>query len=112
MLTSILLIYNRRKHICVLFIYFYIARVDIIAIPGFAAGAMENWGLVMFRESDLLYAEGQASSDMAFISYVIAHELAHQVCPVLSISLPPSSPPRGIQNVLKIAASCSKVQPN
>ena len=41
---------------------------------------MENWGLIMFRESALLYEEGVSSvTDQEWIATVVAHELAHQV---------------------------------
>ena len=54
--------------------------VDLIAIPDFAAGAMENWGLVTYRESAVLYHPGESSdSDRQLVALVIAHELAHQV---------------------------------
>ena len=60
--------------------------LDIIAIPEFAAGAMENWGLITFRESDLLYEEGVSSSfQKQRVAMVVAHELAHQVCHLFSI---------------------------
>lgn len=53
---------------------------DQIALPDFSAGAMENWGLTMYRESALLYKEGvSSSSDKEWITIVVAHELAHQV---------------------------------
>lgn len=51
-----------------------------MALPDFSAGAMENWGLTMYRESALLYKEGvSSSSDKEWVAIVIAHELAHQV---------------------------------
>lgn len=53
-------------------------KVDQLAIPDFAAGAMENWGMVTYRESALLYdANETSSSAQARIAEVIAHELAH-----------------------------------
>lgn len=54
-------------------------KQDMIAIPDFAAGAMENWGLITYRETDLLYDEKQSSfMNKERIAEVIAHELAHQ----------------------------------
>ncbi|RKO86591.1 puromycin-sensitive aminopeptidase, partial [Blyttiomyces helicus] len=54
-------------------------KSDLIAIPDFSAGAMENWGLVTFRDTALLYKEGQTSADeKQRVATVIAHELAHQ----------------------------------
>ncbi|CAG2210607.1 ERAP2 [Mytilus edulis] len=55
-------------------------KLDLIAIPDFSAGAMENWGLVTYRESAVLYHPGESSdSDKQWVAVVIAHELAHQV---------------------------------
>lgn len=53
---------------------------DLVAIPDFEAGAMENWGLLTFREETLLY-DGNTSSvaDRKLVTKIIAHELAHQV---------------------------------
>merc|ERR1719273_900040 len=51
----------------------------MIAIPDFAAGAMENWGLITYRETALLYKEGvSAASNRQRIAIVVSHELAHQ----------------------------------
>jgi len=53
--------------------------LDMIAIPDFAAGAMENWGAVTYRESTLLIDEEKSSSaNKQWVAMVIAHELAHQ----------------------------------
>ncbi|XP_072372444.1 leucyl-cystinyl aminopeptidase [Scyliorhinus torazame] len=54
-------------------------KLDLVAVPDFEAGAMENWGLITFREITLLYREETASIlEKQIISMVIAHELAHQ----------------------------------
>lgn len=53
---------------------------DMLAVPDFLIGAMEDWGLVMFRRSYLVYDEQFCSTDVKLaITKVIAHELAHQV---------------------------------
>jgi len=53
--------------------------LDMIAIPDFAAGAMENWGAVTYRESALLVDENLSSlANKQWVALVIAHELAHQ----------------------------------
>merc|ERR550534_3346865 len=54
-------------------------KMDMIAIPDFAAGAMENWGLVTYREVALLCDEATVSATQKQrICTVITHELAHQ----------------------------------
>lgn len=54
-------------------------KLDMVAIPEFAAGAMENWGLVTYREVDLLIDEAKASSTQKQrVCTVVTHELAHQ----------------------------------
>lgn len=51
----------------------------MIAIPDFSAGAMENWGLITYRETALLFKEGvSAASNKQRIAIVVSHELAHQ----------------------------------
>ncbi|KAF6206373.1 hypothetical protein GE061_017606 [Apolygus lucorum] len=54
-------------------------KQDMAAIPDFSAGAMENWGLITYRETELLY-DDKAPSVYAQerVAYVVAHELAHQ----------------------------------
>ena len=60
-------------------------KQDLIAIPDFGAGAMENWGLITYRETDLLYKEGvSAASNRQRIATVVSHELAHQVKCILA----------------------------
>ncbi|KAL6056357.1 Aminopeptidase [Balamuthia mandrillaris] len=54
-------------------------KLDMIAIADFAAGAMENWGLVTYRETALLIdPENSSVSQKQRVAYVVAHELAHQ----------------------------------
>jgi tricorn protease interacting factor F2/3 len=51
----------------------------LIAVPDFAAGAMENWGAITFRETILLYDPKTSSTrTKQFIAEVISHEIAHQ----------------------------------
>lgn len=53
--------------------------MDLIAIPDFAAGAMENWGAVTYRETALLVDDDLSSTqNKQWVALVIAHELAHQ----------------------------------
>uniref|UniRef100_A0A9J8BLJ4 Aminopeptidase n=2 Tax=Cyprinus carpio TaxID=7962 RepID=A0A9J8BLJ4_CYPCA len=54
-------------------------KQDLAAIPDFQSGAMENWGLTTYRESELLFDPHKSSaSDKLGITMIIAHELAHQ----------------------------------
>uniref|UniRef100_A0A3B4TYX3 Aminopeptidase n=1 Tax=Seriola dumerili TaxID=41447 RepID=A0A3B4TYX3_SERDU len=53
-------------------------KSDQIALPDFSAGAMENWGLITYRETALLYNPGVSSNgDKEWVATVISHELAH-----------------------------------
>ncbi|XP_059495248.1 alanyl (membrane) aminopeptidase b, tandem duplicate 1 [Stegostoma tigrinum] len=54
-------------------------KSDQIALPDFNAGAMENWGLITYRETALLYDPKLSSAgNKERVVKVIAHELAHQ----------------------------------
>ncbi|XP_017100831.2 aminopeptidase N-like [Drosophila bipectinata] len=54
-------------------------QLDQIAIPDLSAGAMENWGLVTYRETALLYSINRTSvKAKETIATTISHELAHQ----------------------------------
>ncbi|CAG9794645.1 unnamed protein product [Diatraea saccharalis] len=58
---------------------FPLPKQDMFAIPDFSAGAMENWGLITYRETALLYDKQQSSFlNKERVAEVIAHELAHQ----------------------------------
>ncbi|XP_060525053.1 aminopeptidase N-like [Cylas formicarius] len=55
------------------------SKQDLAAIPDFSAGAMENWGLITYREIDLLDEDDKTTnSAKQTVITVIAHELAHQ----------------------------------
>lgn len=54
-------------------------KSDHVALPDFSSGAMENWGLITYREIALLADPKTTSiSSKQYIATVIAHELAHQ----------------------------------
>ncbi|KAG1678936.1 Aminopeptidase N [Nymphon striatum] len=53
--------------------------IDMFAAPEFAAGAMENWGLIIYRETAMLVDPQQSSSaNRQRVATVVSHELAHQ----------------------------------
>lgn len=53
-------------------------KIDLIAIPDYSMGAMENWGLVTFRESALLVDPNNTSTNrLQYVAVTVAHELAH-----------------------------------
>ena len=53
-------------------------KLDHIAIPDFAAGAMENWGAVTYRETALLVdPDNSSAGTRQRVAEVIAHEMAH-----------------------------------
>ncbi len=53
-------------------------KVDLVAIPDFAAGAMENLGCITFRDTALLINPDEASrTELERVADVISHELAH-----------------------------------
>ncbi len=54
-------------------------KLDLLAIPDFASGAMENWGAITFRENALLVYPGLSSkATLQRVAEVVAHELVHQ----------------------------------
>ncbi|KAM4733614.1 aminopeptidase N-like [Anableps anableps] len=53
-------------------------KSDQIALPDFYFGAMENWGLITYRETNLLYdPDNSSNSNKETTATIIAHELAH-----------------------------------
>ncbi|KAH8812592.1 peptidase family M1-domain-containing protein [Xylogone sp. PMI_703] len=58
---------------------FPLPKMDMVAIPDFSAGAMENWGLITYRVVDLLFDEKTSgASTKERVAEVVQHELAHQ----------------------------------
>ncbi|HUY52982.1 MAG TPA: M1 family metallopeptidase [Candidatus Dormibacteraeota bacterium] len=56
-----------------------IDKCDLIALPDFASGAMENWGCITFREQAMLVDPKRSSLiNKQYVALVIAHELSHQ----------------------------------
>ncbi len=53
------------------------AKLDLIAIPDFSAGAMENLGAITFRETALLVDNNASTKSKQGVASVIAHEMAH-----------------------------------
>ncbi len=53
-------------------------KCDFIALPDFASGAMENWGLITFREQGLLCDKNTSLHGKQYVALVVAHELTHQ----------------------------------
>ena len=58
---------------------FPLPKMDMVAVPDFSAGAMENWGLITYRVVDLLFDEKTSgASTKERVAEVVQHELAHQ----------------------------------
>lgn len=56
-----------------------LSKLDLVALPDFGAGAMENWGCITFRESVLLVdPKNSSEATKERVSEVVAHEIAHQ----------------------------------
>ena len=53
-------------------------KLDLVAIPDFSAGAMENWGLITYRQVALEVSPTSSLDDRRYVSIIVAHELAHQ----------------------------------
>jgi tricorn protease interacting factor F2/3 len=57
---------------------YMLPKLHLISVPEFAAGAMENWGAMTFRESALHVDEGSSIQTRRLVVEVVAHELVHQ----------------------------------
>ncbi|MDR0980038.1 MAG: M1 family metallopeptidase [Candidatus Nomurabacteria bacterium] len=55
-----------------------LAKLDQVALPDFEAGAMENWGLITYRESMLIAGEKASLDTKKQVALTIAHEISHQ----------------------------------
>ncbi len=56
-----------------------LAKCDFVALPDFASGAMENWGVITFREQALLVdPKNSTLASKQYVALVVAHELTHQ----------------------------------
>lgn len=54
--------------------------VDMVAVPDFGPEAMGNWGLILYKESSMLFdPEESSESDKQGVAMLVSHELAHQV---------------------------------
>ncbi|KAH3863357.1 glutamyl aminopeptidase-like [Dreissena polymorpha] len=54
-------------------------KLDLISVPDFVSGAMENWGLITFRETNILVDPSAASdANKQNVAGVVAHEVSHQ----------------------------------
>lgn len=54
-------------------------KLDFAAIPDYSSGATEHWGLITYRETNLIFdPEESSASNKERVAMVIAHELAHQ----------------------------------
>jgi len=58
---------------------FPLPKMDMVAVPDFSAGAMENWGLITYRTVDVMFDEQTSgASTRERVAEVVQHELAHQ----------------------------------
>lgn len=58
---------------------YQLPKLDMVALPDFVSGAMENWGLLTYKESNMLYDEEHSPiTSKQAIANVISHEISHQ----------------------------------
>lgn len=58
---------------------YQLPKLDMAALPDFRSGAMENWGLLTYRETRMLVDDSHTSApDKQVIANVISHEVTHQ----------------------------------
>ena len=57
---------------------YVLKKLDLVAIPDFAAGAMENWGLITYREARLLIdAKKTSFGNLVRTTRTLCHEVSH-----------------------------------
>ncbi len=60
-------------------IFYPLEKCDMVALPDFASGAMENWGCITYREQVMLVdPKNSTLAAKQYVAMVVAHELAHQ----------------------------------
>lgn len=57
---------------------YQMSKMDMIAIPDFKSGAMENWGLITFRPETLLCDNSDSIDTKINVVMTIGHEISHQ----------------------------------
>jgi tricorn protease interacting factor F2/3 len=57
---------------------YQLPKLHLISVPDYAAGAMENWGAITFRERYIQATKDTSAATLSAIDEVVAHELAHQ----------------------------------
>lgn len=62
---------------CFFGVEYPLPKLDLVAVPDFASGAMENWGLATFRDSALLCDNKSSQRARERVSIVVTHEIAH-----------------------------------
>jgi puromycin-sensitive aminopeptidase len=61
-------------------------KMDLVAIPNFAAGAMENWGLLTYRETALLASDTAPDMKAQYdIATTVAHETVRQAASAMPV---------------------------
>ncbi|XP_059178196.1 aminopeptidase N-like, partial [Physella acuta] len=60
-------------------VHYPLPKQDMIAVPDFVSGAMENWGLITYRETSMLHKEGVSNeANRQRVATIVSHEIAHQ----------------------------------
>jgi tricorn protease interacting factor F2/3 len=57
---------------------YVLPKIHLIGVPEFAAGAMENWGAITFREAALYVDKNSSFATRKSVAQIVSHELAHQ----------------------------------